>query len=190
MFDFSVANLREFWQDLALQWGLSFLKAAAILVVGWFAARATTGLLARFLRGVRLDPTLIGFLTSMAYAFVLIVVGVAVLAQLGVQTASLVAVLGAIGLALSLQSSLANLASGIMILLFRLFRVGDTIEISNVRGRVLEILVFQTILISDDGQRVFVPNAKITAEIVRHRPAEAAALAHESAAPGKVEKTP
>lgn len=173
MFDFPVRDLADYWQVLALQWGLSLLKAIAILVVGWFGARLATQLLTNFLQRIRLDPTLVSFLASLTYAFVLIVVAVAVLAQLGIQTASLVAVLGAIGLALalSLQSSLANLASGIMILMFRLFRVEDTIEITGVRGRVMEIMIFQTILITDDGQRVFVPNGKITSEIVRHRPA-------------------
>jgi small conductance mechanosensitive channel len=119
------------------------------------------------------EATLIPFLSTLAYALVLVIVVVTVLSQLGVQTASLVTVLGAggVAIALALQSSLGNLASGILILSFRLFRVGDTVEVTGARGQVTEIQIFHTILAGDDGQRIVVPNAKITSDILRHRPA-------------------
>jgi small conductance mechanosensitive channel len=166
-------NLKKFWQVQAVQLAISLAKAAAILVVGWVVARTVSRLLTRTLQRLRVETTLIPFLSSLAYALVLVIVVVTVLGQLGIPTASLVAVLGAggVAIALALQSSLGNLASGIMILSFRLFRVGDTVEVAGARGQVAEIQIFHTILTSDDGQRIVVPNAKITSEVVRHRAA-------------------
>jgi small conductance mechanosensitive channel len=108
------------------------------------------------------------------YGLILVIVGIVVLGQLGVATGSLITVLGAggVAVALALQSSLGNLASGIMILSFRLFRVGDTVEVASARGRVTEIQIFHTILAAEDGQRIVVPNAKITNEVLRHRASE------------------
>lgn len=166
-------DLKEFWQLQAIHWSLNILKAMVILGVGWFAAQLAMRFLSDFLRRIRMDPTLVSFLSSLIYALLLIIVAVTVLSELGVHTASLVAVLGAAGLALglSLQSALSNLASGIMLLTFRSFRAGDTIEVAGMRGQVTEILIFQTILTTDDGQRVLIPNSKLTSEVVRHKPA-------------------
>jgi small conductance mechanosensitive channel len=170
----------KFWQDFldkqALEWAVwaqNFAIALVILLVGWLVACYGTYYLGQFLRRVLPNSALISFLSSLAYALILLAAVVAALSQMGVQTASLIAVLGAAGLALALalQSSLGNLASGIMILSFQLIRPGDTIELAGVRGRVSEILIFHTILYTDDGQRVLVPNGKITSEVVRQTPA-------------------
>lgn len=168
----------EFWKEAqtflqmqVVQWGLNISKALLILIAGWLAARLLARLFSNFMKRLRLDATLVTFLNSLTYAVLLVIVVVAVLGQLGVETASLIAVLGAAGLALalSLQASLGNLASGLMILSFQLFRVGDTIEVVGVRGVVQEILVFHTIISTEDGQRALIPNSKITSEVVRHR---------------------
>ncbi len=170
-------DLNPYLELPAVQWGLSLVKAAAILGAGWLAAQLGMRWLTTGLRRLQLDLALVAFLSSLIYSILLVVVAIAVLAQLGVQTASLVTVLGAVGLALalSLQNSLSNLASGIIILGYRFFRAGDTIEVAGARGRVTEMLIFHTILSTEDGQRVLIPNSKITSEIVRHVPYRPAA---------------
>ncbi len=172
MSNYPLADLNPYLELPAVQWSLSLLKAVAILGGGWLAAHLGMRWLAAGLRRVHLDPTLVAFLSSLTYSLLLVVVAIAVLGQLGVQTASLVTVLGAVGLALalSLQSSLSNLASGIIILGYRFFHAGDTIEVAGARGQVTEMLIFHTILSMEDGQRVLIPNSKITSEIVRHLP--------------------
>jgi len=104
------------------------------------------------------------------YGF-LALVGVAVLNQFGVQTASLIAVFGAAGLAigLALQGTLSNLAAGVMLLLFRSFSVGDEIDAAGQRGIVLELSLFTTILIAADGTRLIVPNGKVWGDLIRNR---------------------
>ncbi len=180
MFGDTLVEINRYLELPAIQGSLHFLKAVAILGLGWLAARVGTHWLAQLLRRVRLEPTLVAFLSSLGYTILLIVVAITVLGQLGVQTASLVTVLGAVGLtlALSLQSSLSNLASGIIILGYRYFRAGDTIEVAGARGQVTEILIFHTILSAEGGQRVLIPNSKITSEVVRHQP-------YQQAAPGE-----
>ena len=170
-------DLNPYLELPAVQWGLSLVKAAAILGAGWLAAQLGMRWLTTGLRRLQLDLALVAFLSSLIYSILLVVVAIAVLGQLGVQTASLVTVLGAVGLALalSLQNSLSNLASGIIILGYRFFRAGDTIEVAGARGRVTEMLIFHTILSAEDGQRVLIPNSKITSEIVRHVPYRPAA---------------
>jgi small conductance mechanosensitive channel len=169
----SPLTLEQFWQQQLLQGGINLGKAVLVLALGWLAVGLLMRMLTGGLRRTALDATLAGFLGSLAYVLLLVVVIVAALGELGIQTASLVAVLGAGGLSLALafQASLSNLASGIMILLFKLFRVGDRVEAAGQSGRVAEIQIFHTILTNGAGERIIIPNGAITGAAFKHWPA-------------------
>ena len=151
-------------RDLLLLYGLNVLWALVLFFVGKWIARRLTVLLRRTLERRRVDATLSGFLANVAFALLLTLVVLAVLGKLGVNTTSFVAVLGAAGLAVgfALQGSLANFASGVMIIALRPFRVGDFVEAGGTTGSVEEVQLFATMLKTPDNKRVFVPNAAIT----------------------------
>lgn len=157
--------------DMVVRWGAAGFWALIILVVGWIAAgwaeRAVDGGLTR-LRMV--DAMLRHFFASLARWTLLAFTGIAVLEKLGVQTTSLIAVLGAAGLAigLALQGTLANLAAGVMLLLFRPFRVGDSIEAGALAGTVAQVALFHTSLITGENIRVVVPNATLSNVAIRN----------------------
>jgi len=148
---------------LTLTYGPKILAALVILVVGIWAAR----LIARLTRGLMnrrsVDPTLVTFGSNLLNAALVTFAVIAALGQLGVQTTSLIAVIGAAGLAigLALQNSLSNFAAGVMILLFHPFRVGDVIEGAGVIGAVEELHIFTTQLKTGDNKTVFIPNGKL-----------------------------
>jgi small conductance mechanosensitive channel len=144
--------------------------AAFVVLLGWLAGRFLVGPLRRVLGRSRLDPSVASFLVSTARSALLIVVLVTVLQQLGVETTSLIALLGTAGLAvaLSLQGSLANFAAGLLILSFRIVRVGDQVEVGDVRGRVSDMLPFHVVIDTVDNQRITVPNTLLTGGPVRN----------------------
>ena len=121
--------------------GLKALAAVAIMGIGRYAAVGIRSFLRKTLARARIDRTLVSFVSSMAYVAVIVFVVVAALGQLGVETASIIAVLGAAGLAvgLALQGSLSNFAAGVLILVFKPFKVGDYIEAGGTAGSVEEI---------------------------------------------------
>lgn len=144
--------------------GASVLVALLIWIVGRWLARVLAGFVQRLLLRAKVDPTLAGFFRNLCYAGLVAFVAIAALSKLGIETSSLIAVVGAAGLAVAfaLQGSLANFAAGIMIITFRPFRVGDAIEAAGVAGSVEEIQIFSTVLRTADNKRVFVPNSAIT----------------------------
>jgi len=153
---------------LVWAWALTFLPrlaaALAILLFGWFAAGWAVGLITRVgSRASHLDPTIRPVLATVARYAVLILFIIAALGQLGVQTASLLAVLGAAGLAigLALQGTLQNIAAGIMLIYLRPFSVGDYIESPTISGTVREIGLFATHLDTGDGLFFFAPNSEL-----------------------------
>lgn len=156
-----------------LEYGGPVLGAVLILAAGWVALRFLLVPFRRLLERSRVDPSAASFLTSSLRTALLVAIFLGVLQQLGVQTASLLTLLGAAGLAiaLSLQGSLANFASGLLILSFRMVRVGDLIEMGDVRGRVAELLPFHVVLVTADNQRVTVPNTLLTNGVVRNNSA-------------------
>jgi small conductance mechanosensitive channel len=147
--------------------------ALIILIVGWLAVRFIVGPFRTMLDRSRIDPSVASFLANSARSALIIVLVLAVLHALGIPTASLLALVGAAGLAiaLALQGSLANFASGLLILSFRTVRVGDLVEIGDVRGRVDELLPFHVVLITQDNQRITVPNTALTSGPVRNNSA-------------------
>ena len=146
------------------QYGPGLLGGLVILVVGWAIANwARRGLDRALGRYPRMDVTLRRFLASLVKWIILAVTFVAVLGQFGVQTTSLLAVLGAAGLAigLALQGTLPNLAAGVMLLLFRPFRVGDYVDLDGIAGTVKSLDLFMTELSTPDNVQILVPNGKI-----------------------------
>lgn len=157
-------RLADRFGDGMVAWAPILLAALLILVVGWLAARSGSTLLRRWLARAEFDPTLGKFLGNLAYFLFLTLAVIAALGKLGVETTSFVAVLGAAGLAigLALQGSLGNLASGVMVMVFRPFSVGDGIVVAGHEGKVEEIGVFATVLHTGDGREVRVPNSALT----------------------------
>lgn len=138
--------------------------AVVLLVVGWWVASRLGSATARMLdRQRRVDPTLRGVVSSLVRYGILIIVVVAVLGQLGVQTTSILAALGAAGLAigLAIQGTLSNIAAGLMLLWLRPFHVGDYIDTGAVAGTVKEVGLFATEMQSWDGVFLFVPNSEL-----------------------------
>lgn len=160
--DSAVAHLSE--------WGLQVLGALVVLVAGWAAAKWVRRVVRRALGRSRVDNTLIPFLSSLAYYSVLVFVGVAVLSLFGIQTASLIAVLGAAGFAIGLafQGTLSNFSSGIMLLVFRPFGVGDVVEVAGQSGTVAEIGIVSTHLDTTDNVRVILPNSRVFGEVIKN----------------------
>ncbi|HSX75307.1 MAG TPA: mechanosensitive ion channel family protein [Shinella sp.] len=149
---------------LAVQYSFSILGALVLLVLGWFLSRllhrwALTGL--THVRGI--DATLAHFFANILRYAVLVLVFVTVLGQFGVQTASIIAALGAAGLAigLALQGTLQNIAAGIMLLVLRPFRVGEYIETKDVSGTITEVGLFATELKTSDGLYRLAPNSTL-----------------------------
>lgn len=147
-------------------YGLKFIAAVAIFLVGRIAASGVRILVRRLLRKTHVDETLILFLVKFSYIAVMVFVILAVLAQLGIQTTSFIAVLGAAGLAvgLALQGSLANFAAGTLMIIFKPFKIGDYIEAGGTAGVVETIGIFTTEIKSPDNKKIIIPNAKITGD--------------------------
>ncbi len=149
-------------------WFLKVLSALLILVVGRWIAKAILRILRLGLEKTPLDATLRTFFLRLAGILMMVVVFLSALDALGVQTTSLVAILGAAGLAigLALQNSLSNFAAGIMLILFRPFQVGDAIEAGGIAGTVEEISIFTTRLRTGDNRLIIVPNSTFTTQSV------------------------
>ena len=150
-------------QDLFTTFGLKILAAIAILLVGRWIAKALTNLMRRAMDKANLDSMLARFIGNLTYVALMTFVALAAINQLGVQTTSFIAVIGAAGLAigLALQGSLANLAAGVLIIIFRPYKVGDYIEGGGVAGTVEEVQIFTTVLKTPDNKTIIVPNAQV-----------------------------
>lgn len=155
---------------LITAWGMRVLGAVAVLVIGFFVAKLFRSWVRRGLDRSKIDATLIPFLSSLVYYSMVAIVVVAVLGLFGIQTASIVAILGAAAFAvgLALQGTLSHFASGVMLLAFRPFRIGDFVETSDTKGTVQEIGIFMTQLNTPDNVRVIVPNGAIFGKIIKN----------------------
>ncbi|WFC40316.1 mechanosensitive ion channel domain-containing protein [Pseudoxanthomonas sp. SE1] len=152
------------WLQLLETWGLKLLAAAVIFLVGmWLAKRLSTGL-ERVLVRTQADTTLGGFLRRASYAAMMVLVIITVLTSLGVNPTSMLAVLGAAGLAvgLALKDSLSNIASGVMLIVLRPFREGDFVQAAGLEGIIEEVRIFQTRMRTLDNRLIVLPNSLIT----------------------------
>jgi len=163
-------GLMNFGTDMAMTWGLKIVGAIAVLIIGRMIAGTARKITRKALENADVDMTLVPFLSKLVYFFVLIVVVIAVLGVFGVQTASLVAVLGAAGLAvgLALQGTLSNFAAGVMLLFFRPFKIGDFIDAAGTSGTVVEIGVFASTLKSPDNVKIVVPNSQVYGATIKN----------------------
>lgn len=147
-------------------YGLKVIAAIVIFFIGRFAVNILRKVIRRVLRQSHMDETMVSFITSVSHVGMMAFLVITVLGQLGVETASFIAVLGAAGLAigLALQGSLQNFAAGVLMVIFKPFKVGDYIEAAGTAGEVEEIGIFTTGLKSPDNRCIIVPNSKITSE--------------------------
>ncbi|MBD3404063.1 mechanosensitive ion channel [candidate division GN15 bacterium] len=155
-------------QEWATLYGLKIVGAIAILVIGRIIISILTGAIRRLMERGNVDQTLTKFTVALTKIVLLTFIFIAALGSLGVQTASFIAVIGAAGLAIgfALQGSLANFASGVMLIIFRPFKAGDYVEAGGTAGTVEEVHIFNTILKSPDNRQIIVPNSKVTSDTI------------------------
>ena len=160
--DFS--NILPRLQELLAFYGLKIVAAIVIFIVGRWVARALKRLAVRMMKKADVDQTLISFVGNLTYIALLVFVIIAALNQLGIQTTSFIAIIGAAGLAigLALQGSLANFAAGVLMIIFRPFKVGDYVEAAGVAGVVEQVQIFTTQLKTPDNKTLIIPNASVT----------------------------
>jgi small conductance mechanosensitive channel len=157
------AQLLEHGIEVLMQYGPKLLAAIAIFLIGKMIAKWGRRLVSRVMTKGDVDPLIIGFTSSIVYIGMMVFVVMAALGQIGIQTTSFIAILGAAGLAigLALQGSLANFAAGFLLIIFRPFKVGDVVEAAGVTGKVEVIQIFTTTLKTPDNKTIIIPNAKL-----------------------------
>ncbi len=140
------------------------ISAFLILIIGWYAIKVVKSVVRSLMTKREMEVTLVNFLSDVLIWLLKALLFVTVISRLGIETSSFVALLGAAGLAvgLSLQGSLSNFAGGVLIILFKPFKVGDVIEAQGVSGTVKEIQIFVTRLITPDNHTIFVPNGALS----------------------------
>ena len=156
------------WLPMIMEYGSRVLLALITLAVGWWLINRLTVKIGQLLALRKADLALQGFISSLANIILKILLIVSVASMIGIQTTSFVAAIGAAGLAigLALQGSLANFAGGVLILLFRPFKIGDWIEAQGVSGTVDSIQIFHTVLRTGDNKTVIVPNGNLSNGII------------------------
>jgi small conductance mechanosensitive channel len=149
-------------------WAIKLLAVVIIFLVGKWIARIIAKFVSKALNKKEGNETLAAFMSSIVYFLIMIFVLIAAINKLGIQTTSLVAIIGAAGLAvgLALQGSLANFAAGVMLIMFKPFKVGDNVTSAGQTGKVHEIQMFSTILVGEEGKAIIIPNSKITGDII------------------------
>lgn len=169
-----MTDLWTYLEKAVQLYALNIVIAILIFVLGRWAAHAIVRFARRVMKRRNVDETLSKFFSSLLYVLLMAVVIIAALGQLGIETTSLIAVIGAAGLAigLALQGSLSNFASGVMLIIFRPFKVGDYVEAGGVSGVVEVISLFTTTFKTPDNKRVIVPNAQITDDSITNYSAE------------------
>jgi len=149
-------------------YAFNIIGALLIFIVGKWLARRIANLLAKLMEKGDVDATLVNFLTNLAYYTMVVLVVVAAVGRLGVNTASFLTIIGAAGLAvgLALKDSLSNFAAGVMLVLFRPFTIGDVVSTAGITAKVEKITIFNTLFCTPDNQLVIVPNNKIISDII------------------------
>jgi len=161
-------DIKEIIDTYVLPWGINIVLAILVFFIGKIIVNFVTKLLSRVLKRSKMDAILVNFVTSIIRTVLLLFVVIAAMDQLGVNTTSLVALLGAAGLAvgLALQSSLQNFAAGVMLIIFRPFKAGDFIEAAGIMGTVKNISIFSSILRTGDNREIIVPNGKVYGDVI------------------------
>lgn len=156
-------DVQEMLSTYVIPWGINIVLAALIYIIGRMAAKIIIGVVRKVLNKADMDNILIDFVCSILSTALLLFIIIASLNQLGVDTTSLIALLGAAGLAvgLALQGSLQNFASGVMLIVFRPFKTGDFVDAGGVSGTVERISIFSTQMRTGDNREIIVPNGSI-----------------------------
>lgn len=156
--------------EFSTTYGLRVVGAIVVLIVGRIAAGFLRSAIQRVMRKRSIDPSLVGFVGSLVYGLVIVFTVVATLSNFGVEVASFVAVLGAASFAVgfALQGSLSNFASGVMLLLFRPFKVGDYVTVGGVSGTVKQIELFTTTMATPDNIKIIIPNSKVFGDTIHN----------------------
>ncbi|MEP1447500.1 MAG: mechanosensitive ion channel domain-containing protein [Paraglaciecola sp.] len=163
MFGFDAEKMSEMMETYVIPWGINIVMAIVIYIVGKIIVGMLVNVFGKVMARSKYDDMLIDFVKAIINAILMLFVIVASLDQLGVDTTSLVAILGAAGLAigLSLQGSLQNFAAGVMLLVFRPFKAGDFIEAGGAMGVVKSISIFTTVMTTGDNKEIIIPNGSI-----------------------------
>ncbi|GAA4865896.1 mechanosensitive ion channel family protein [Luteimonas vadosa] len=163
-----LANLDGEWKAIAVSYGLKFLGGLLIFLIGLRIAKWIAGLAEKSLARAEVEPTAVMFLRKVAYVILLVVLVLAVLQVFGVPMTSMIAVLGAAGLAigLALKDSLSNIASGVMLVSLKPFKVGDVVNIAGETGKVESVSIFQTKIRHPDNKLIILPNSLITTDSI------------------------
>ena len=164
----NVANYAETFIKVLIDYSPKLISAFIILFVGLYVIRVINRLIRKIMIKRDLDPTLTKFLADILLWVLRVLLFVTFISKLGIETSSFVAILGAMGLAvgLSLQGSLSNFAGGMLIILFKPFKVGDVIEAQGSIGTVSEIQIFVTKLINANNQTIFIPNGSLSNGVI------------------------
>lgn len=182
MEDLALPDLGFTWEEVltlvktaGVDFALNLLTAIVIYYIGRFAVRLATGGLTKLMQTKNVDKTLVSFASNLVSMVLLTFVIIAAISALGVQTTSFIAVLGAAGLAigLALQGSLSNFASGVLIVMFRPYKVGDFVEAAGIAGSVEEVQILTTVFKTGDNRQVIVPNSQIMGSIITNYSANA-----------------
>jgi len=157
-----------FMKTSALEFGINLLTAIVIFYVGRLGVSLITRGIQKVMVAQEVDKTLVSFVTNLVSMILLVIVVIAAVGALGVQTTSFIAILGAAGLAvgLALQGSLSNFASGVLIIIFRPYKVGDWIEGAGISGGVEDVQILTTVLKTGDNKQIIVPNSQIMGGII------------------------
>lgn len=166
--DINIEKIIEAISLWASTYSLKIVAALLIFIIGKWLSRKATGLLGKLMGKNNIDITLIKFLESIIYYILIILVLIAALGHLGINTTSFLTIVGAAGLAigLALKDSLSNFASGFMLIMFHPFKVGDFVTAGGASGTIKAIDIFNTTLHTPDNQKVIVPNSKITSDVI------------------------
>jgi small conductance mechanosensitive channel len=162
----NTSGIMETIQAMAVEYGMKILGALLIIIVGMWLARMITRVIVKVMDRHSVDPTLTGFVSGLSHIALQVCVIIAALEALNFKTTSLIAVLGAAGLAvgLALQGSLSNFAAGVLMIIFKPFRVGEVVEAGGVVGKVREIGILTTIIDTLDNRKTIVPNSKLMSD--------------------------
>lgn len=166
----NIDEITQFMNQLIMQFGVQLVSSLAVLIIGWWIVGRILNVLDKSMKKAKVEVTLRKFLKSFINIALKAILLIIFASMVGVETASLIAVLGAAGLAvgLALQGSLSNLAGGVLVLFFKPFKVGDVIEAQGYIGRVEEIQIFNTFIKTLDNQQVFIPNGLLSNGCVKN----------------------
>lgn len=161
----SISETMIGWATL---YGVKLIVALFIFVIGKWLAKKLSSVAEKMMKTREVDAALVNFISSMVYYALLIFVVIASLGQIGIQTASFVAIVGAAGLAigLAMQGSLSNFAAGVLIIIFKPFKIGDFVEMAGVSGVIENIMIFTTEMKTGDNKKVIVPNSSVLGGVI------------------------